>query len=49
MRLFWFALSVPLLTFPQTREAEIESARSAKEKTLTPETVSNTERILRLS
>ncbi|MFN7937590.1 MAG: BamA/TamA family outer membrane protein [Bryobacteraceae bacterium] len=47
MRLLYLALSVPLLTFPQSREAEIETARAAKEKVLAPETVTKAERVLR--
>jgi len=45
--LLWLCLLVPAFGYSQTREAEIEAARSAKEKVLAPETVTNAERVLR--
>ncbi|MBL8222164.1 MAG: hypothetical protein JNL62_23210, partial [Bryobacterales bacterium] len=45
--LLLLCLQLQAIAYSQTREAEIEAARSAKEKVLAPETVTNTERILR--
>ncbi len=45
--LIFLCLFVTFSAAAQTREAEIEAARSAKEKVLTPETVTKTEQMLR--